>query len=121
MFEHLQKEYIGDNESLNNKCFFPSFVDGLHDAQLRWELKKSKVVMPEAAVALEIELNAFMEMDSSLRSRLQATLNMVSTAPPQHLIAITSSSLYDMMGTLIQTVHGDIQKVLPQASQNYSS
>ena len=45
-----------------------SFIEGLHDAQLRWELRKSKPASPDAALVLAVELHAFMEMDPSLRN-----------------------------------------------------
>ena len=90
-----------------------SFIEGLHDSQLRWELRKSKPASPDAAPALAVELHAFMEMDPSLRSGSQATVNMVSATPPQPLIATASTSQQDMMGTLLQTIRQEIQKVLP--------
>ena len=100
---------------------FTSFIEGLHDAQLRWELRKSKPASPDAALALALELQAFMEMDPSLRSGSQATVNMVSATPPQPLTATASISREDMMGTLIQTIRQEIQKTLPQTTQNFSN
>ena len=81
-----------------------SFIEGLHDAQIRWELRKSKPTNPDAALALAVELHAFMEMDPSLRSGSQATVNMVSASQAQPLMATAFSSQEDMIGTLIQTV-----------------
>ena len=78
-----------------------SFIEGLHDAQLRWELRKSKPASPDAALALAVELHAFMERDPSLRSGSQATVNMVSATPPQPLMATAFTPQEDMMGTLI--------------------
>ena len=63
-----------------------SFIEGLHDAQLRWELRKSKPANPDAALALAVELHAFIEMDPSPRSGSQATVNMVPATPPQPLM-----------------------------------
>ena len=96
-----------------------SFIEGLHDAQLRWELRKSKPASPDAALALAVELNAFMEMDPSLGGGSQATVNMVSATPPQPLMTTASTSQEDMMGTLIQTIRQEIQKALPQTNQNF--
>ena len=98
-----------------------SFIEGLHDAQLRWELRKSKPTNPDAALALAVELHAFLEMDPSLGSGSQATVNMVSATPPQPLMATASTSKEDMMGILIQTIRQEIQKTLPQTSQNSPS
>ena len=58
-----------------------------------------------------------MERDPSLRSGSQGTANMVSATPLQPLIATASSSQEDMMGTLIQTIRQESQKVLPQTTQ----
>ena len=98
-----------------------SFIEGLHDAQLRWELRKSKPASPDAALTLAVELHALMEMDPSLRSGSQATVNMVSATPPQSLMETASTSQEDMMGTFKQTIRQKIQKALPQTSQNSSS
>ena len=62
-----------------------------------------------------------MEMDRSLRSGSQAAVNMVSATPPQPLMATASTSQKDMMGALIQTIRQEIQKTLPQTTQNSSS
>ena len=98
---------------IEEQMVLTSFTEGLHDAQLRWELQKSKPASPDAALALAVELHAFKEMDPSLRSGSQATVNMVSALPPQALMATTSTSQDDMMGTLIQTFRQEIQKTLP--------
>ena len=89
---------------IEEQMVLTSFIEGLHDAQLRWELRKSKPANPDAALALAVELQAFMEMNPSLRSGSQATVNMVSATPPQPLMATASVSQEDMMGTLIQTI-----------------
>ena len=81
----------------------------------------SKPATPHAALALAVELTAFMEMDPSLRSGSQATVNMVSATPPQPLMATASISQEDMIGTLVQTIRRIIQKVLPHTIQNSSN
>ena len=106
---------------IEEQMVLTSFIEGLHDAQLRWELRKSKPANPDAALALAVELHAFMEMDPSLRSGSQAAVNMVSVTPPQPLMATASTSQEDMMGTLIQTIRQEIQKALPQTNQNSSN
>ena len=83
--------------------------------------EKVKPANPDAALALAVELHAFMEMDPSLRGGSQATVNMDSATPPQPLMATASSSQEDMMGTLIQTIRQEIQKALPPTNQNSSN
>ena len=97
------------------------FIEGLHDAQLRWELRKSQPASPDAALALAVELHAFMKIDPSLRSGPQAAVNMVSATRPQPLMATASTSQGEKMGTLIQTIRQEIQKALPQTNQNPST
>ena len=106
---------------IEEQMVLTSFIEGLHDSQLRWELRKSKPTSPDAALALAVELHAFMEMDPSLKNGSQATVNMVSATPPQPLMATAYTSQEDMMGTLIQTIRQEIQKALPQTNQNSSS
>ena len=48
---------------IEEQMVLTSFIEGLHDAQLRWELRKSKPASPDAALALAVEPHAFMEMD----------------------------------------------------------
>ena len=95
-----------------------SFIECLHDAQLRWELRKSKPANPDAALALAAELHAFIEMYPSLRRGSQATINWVSATPPQPLMATASTSQEDTMGILKQTIRREIQRALPQTNQN---
>ena len=61
-----------------------------------------------------------MEMDPSLKSGLPATVNMVSTIPPQLMMSSASSSQEDMMVTLVRTIWQEIQKILTQARQKFS-
>ena len=106
---------------IEQQMVLTGFIEGLHDAQLRWELPKSKPANEDAALALAVELHASMEMDPRLRSGSQATVNMVSATPPQFLMAAASASQEDMMGFLIRTIRQEIQKVLPQTNQNSSN
>ena len=99
---------------IEEQIVLSSFIEGLLDAQLGWKLRKSKTASPDAALALAVELHAFMEMDASRRRGSQATVNMVSATPPQPLMATASTSQEDMMGTLIQTIRQEIQKTLPK-------
>ena len=105
---------------IEEQMVLTSFIEGLHDSQLRWELRKSKPASPDAVLTLAVELHAFMEMDPSLRSGSQTAVNMVSATPPQPMMATASSSQEDMIGTLIQTIRQGNQKTLPQTSQNSS-
>ena len=98
-----------------------SFIEGLHDPQFKWELRKSKPTNPDAALALAVELHALMVLDPKLKNASQATVNKVSATPQQPLTAKASSSQEDMMGTLIQTNPYEIQKVLPRTSRKSSS
>ena len=86
---------------IEEQIVFTNFIEGLHDAQLRWELRKSKPASPDAAPALTVELHAFMEMDPSLRGGSQVTANMVPATPPQPLMATASSSREDMMRRIL--------------------
>ena len=78
-------------------------MDALHDARLRWELRKSRPASPDGALALAVERHAFMKVDPSLKGGSQATVNMVSATPPLPLMATASSSQDEMIGTLINT------------------
>ena len=97
------------------------FIQGLPDAQFGWQVRKSKPASPNGALALAVELQVFKERDPSLGNGSQATVNMVSATPPQRLMATTSTSQEEMMGTLIQTIRQENQKTLPQTNQNSSS
>ena len=98
----IARRFYRGQPLIEEQMVLTSFIEGLHDAQVRWELRKSKPASPDAAWALAVELNAFMEMDPSLRGGSQSTVNMVSATPPQPLMTTASTSQEDMMGTLIQ-------------------
>ena len=86
---------------IEEQMVLTSFFESLHDAQLRWELRKRKPASPDAALALAVELHAFMEMNPSFRSGSQVTVNVVSATPPQPLMTTASSPHDEMMVTLI--------------------
>ena len=93
---HARRVYRGQS-LIEEQMVLTSFIDGLHDARLRWELRKSKPASPDAALALAVELHAFMEMDPIFRGGSHATVNPVSTFPLQPLMATASTSQEDMM------------------------
>ena len=64
----LAKRLYRGQPHVEEQMVLTSFIEGLHDAQLRWELRKSEPASPDAALALAVELHAFMQMDPSLRS-----------------------------------------------------
>ena len=74
----LAKRVYRGQPLIEEQMLLTSFIEDLHDAQLRWELRKSKPANPDAALALAVEPHAFMEMDPGLKSGSQATVNMVS-------------------------------------------
>ena len=76
---------------IEGQMVLTSFIKSLHDAQLRWQLRKGKPASPDAALALAVELHAFIKMDPSLKVGSQATVNMVSATPLQPLMATASS------------------------------
>ena len=86
----LARRVYGGQPLIEEQMVLTSFIERLHDAQVRWELLKSKPTSPDAALALAAELHAFKEMVPSLRGGSQATVNTVSTTPPQPLKATTS-------------------------------
>ena len=52
---------------IEEQMLLSTFIEGLHNAQLRWELRKGKPASPDGALALAVELHTFMELDRSLR------------------------------------------------------
>ena len=87
----LARRVYSGQPLIEEQMVLTSFIEGLHDAQLRWKLRKSKPGSPGAALALAVELYAFVEMDPSLRSGSQAAVNMVSATPPQSLMTTAST------------------------------
>ena len=106
---------------IEEQMLLTSFIEGFQDAQLRWKHRKSKPASPYGALALEVELNAFVEMDLCLTGGSQSTVNKVSTTPPQTLMATTHSSQADKWGTSIQLICDEFKNALPQTSQNSSN
>ena len=66
---------------IEEQMVLTSFIEGLHDAQLRWGFRKSNPASRDGDLAFAVELHVFMEMDTNLRGGYQVTVNMVSTTP----------------------------------------
>ena len=65
MCEHLPGEFIEDNLSLENKWFPPVSSKVFTMLNLDGNFEKVKTTSPDAALALTVELHAFMEWDPS--------------------------------------------------------
>ena len=95
-----------------------SFIEGLSDSTLRWELRKSKPATADEALTMAIELNSFLELEKGARS--------TSTVAPEsavNQVSRTSSEIQtnDLMDTFVRTLTEKLNKALPHSGQTQDS
>ena len=95
-----------------------SFIEGLSDSTLRWELRKSKPATADEALTMAIELNSFLELEKSARS--------TSTVAPEsavNQVSRTSSEIQtnDLMDTFVRTLTEKLNKALPHSGKTQDS
>ena len=99
---------------LIERIVLTSFIEGLSDSTLRWELRKSKPATADDALALAMELNSFLEIErgapSSSHTTAGASVNMISREHPEQ-------SNHQIMENLVRTLTEGIRKALPKPEQ----
>ena len=93
-----------------------SFIEGLSDATLRWELRKSKPATADDALALAMELNSFLEIEKgapSTSKMAETSVNAISRETPEPPTKV-------WMDELVQTLTDGIKNSVPKPSQEGS-
>ena len=95
-----------------------SFIEGLSDSTLRWELRKSRPATADEALTMAIELNSFLELEKGARS--------TSTVAPEsavNQVSRTSSEIQtnDLMDTFVRTLTEKLDKALPHSGKTQDS
>ena len=90
-----------------------SFIEGLSDATLRWELRKSKPATADDALALAMELNSFLEIEKGAPSTSKmagTSVNAISRETPE-------PPTKEWMDELVRTLTDGIKNAMPKPSQ----
>ena len=93
-----------------------SFIEGLSDATLRWELRKSKPATADDALALAMELNFFLEIEKgapSTSKMAETSVNAISRETPE-------PPNKEWMDELVRTLTDGIKNSMPKPSQEGS-
>ena len=90
-----------------------SFIEGLRDKTLRWELRKAKPSTADQALTLAMELNSFLEIESG-NAQVSQSVNRVSTDSVE-----THGS--EVMAEFVRTMRQVLEREKPQASGHNSS
>ena len=93
-----------------------SFIEGLSDATLRWELRKYKPATADDALALAMELNSFLEIEKgapSTSKMAETSLNAISRETPE-------PPTKEWMDELVRTLTDGIKNSMPKPSQEGS-
>ena len=93
-----------------------SFIEGLSDATLRWELRKSKPATADDALALAMELNSFLEIEKgapSTSKMAETSVNAISRETPE-------PPTKEWMEELVRTLTDGIKNSMPKPSQEGS-
>ena len=106
-------------------CAFPhlveqivltSFIEGLSDATLRWELRKSKPATAVDALALAMELISFLEIEKrapSTSKLSETSVNAISRETPE-------PPAKEWMDELVRTLTEGFKNAMPKLSQEGS-
>ena len=93
-----------------------SFIEGLSDATLRWELRKSKPATADDALALAMELNSFLEIEKAAPSTskmAETSVNAISRETPE-------PPTKEWMDELVRTLTDGFKNAMPKPSQEGS-
>ena len=93
-----------------------SFIEGLSDATLRWELRKSKPATADDALALAMALNSFLEIENgapSTSKMAETSVNAISRETPE-------PPTKEWMNELVRTLTDGIKNAMPKPSQEGS-
>ena len=104
-FPHLEEQIV-----------LTSFIEGLSDATIRWELRKSKPPTADDARALAMELNSFLEIEKGapLTSKVvETSVNAISRETPE-------PPTKEWMDELVRTLTEGFKNAMPKPSQEVS-
>ena len=106
-FPHLIEQFV-----------LTSFIEGLSDSTLRWELRKGKPATADGALTMAIELNSFIELEKGARSP--------STVAPDSAVNQVSRNFSeiqpnDLMDTFVRTLTEKLNKALPHSGKTQDS
>ena len=93
-----------------------SFIEGLSDATLRWELSKTKPATADDALGLAMELNSFQEIEKgapSTSKMAETSVNAISRETPE-------PPTKEWMDELVRTLTDGIENAMPKPSQEGS-
>ena len=109
-FPHLEEQIV-----------LTSFIEGLSDATLRWELRKSKPATGDDALTLAMELNSFLEIDKgapSTSKMAEASGNAISRETPE---PPTNEWMDELVRTLTEGFKNAMAKRNPEVSRQRNS
>ena len=93
-----------------------SSIEGLSDATLRWELRKSNPATADDALALAMELNSFLEIEKrspSTSKMAEASVNAISRETPE-------PSTKELMDELVRTLTEGFKNAMPKPNAEVS-
>ena len=93
-----------------------SFIEGLSDVTLRWELRKSKPATADDDLALAKELNFFLEIEK----RAQCTSKMAETSVNAISREALEPSTKEWVDELVRTLTEGFRNAMPEPNQEGS-
>ena len=86
-----------------------SFIEGLSDSTLRWEVRKSKPATADEALTMTMELNSSLELEKGARS--------TSTVVPESAVNLIQLQTNELMDTVVLTLTEKLNKALPHSGK----
>ena len=106
---------------LVEQIILTSFIEGLSDAMLRWELRNSKPATEDDALALAMELISFLEIEKgapSTSKMAEASVNAISRETPE---PPTKEWMDELVRTLTEGFKNAVPKSNPEVSRQRTS
>ena len=101
---------------LVDQIVLTSFIEGLSDATLRWEVRKSKPPSADDALALAMELNFFLEIEKgapSISKVVETSVNAIFRETPE-------PPSKEWMDELVRSLTEGFKNAMPKSNQEVS-
>ena len=104
----LARRAYRDHPDMIDPTVMTSFIEGLSDKTLRWELRKAKLSTADEALALAMELHSFLEIENGSHQ----------VAEPVNRVSHTSSATAgpEVMAEFVRAFRQELDRGRPQTS-----
>ena len=99
------KAYTDD--AVRNELFLTTFIEGLANSVVRWEVRKAKPTVVEDALSLALEMQSYLNLHGQHPDTLAASVNNLTGSSP---------SQSELFSDLIFTIKEEVKRVVDERS-----